>query len=67
MSAEYRDQMEGPMENLAATLITGDVCFETDAEIVELATHQFDVVYRLLLATGKYSAEELAIILTPSM
>lgn len=67
MSAEYRDQMEGPMENLAMTLITGEAQFETDAEIVDLATRQFSVVYKLLLATGKYTEEELAIILTPNV
>jgi len=65
MSAEYRDQMEGPMENLAVTLITGDTVFETDAEIVELAARQFSVVYKLLLATGKYTEAELDIILNP--
>lgn len=66
MSAEYRDEMEGPMENLACTLITGDVSFETDAQIVELAARQFSVVYKLLLATGKYTEAELDIILTPT-
>lgn len=47
MSATYRDQMEGPMENLAA--------------------RQFSVVYKLLLATGKYTEAELDIILNPTV
>jgi hypothetical protein len=65
MSAEYRDQMEGPMENLACTLILCDKRFDTDAEIVEVAARQFSVVYKLLLATGKYTEAELDIILNP--
>lgn len=62
----YRDKMEFPMEMLAVTLDQyneNGVELE-DYKIVEAATNTINKLKKLIALTGKYSEEELKVILS---
>ena len=62
----YRDKMEFPMEMLAVTLEPyNENEFDLeDYKIVEAATNTIKKLKKLIALTGKYSEEELKVILS---
>lgn len=63
-NAFYRDRMEGPMEDLAMVLEKINATERYDAGLVEYSAKVIDKLYDLILLTGKYSPEEIKIILS---
>ena len=66
---EYRNKMEFPMEELATSLAkfdqSGFFTHDGDSEYVETAVKTLNKLYNLLVLTGRYSEEELKVILAP--